>query len=252
VEVEKTFWEHLDDLRGSLIGIFICLIVAFVVSFVFKDIMFSVVFYPTEKDFITYRLLGITPVKVQMISTEITTQMMAHLKTSLVFAIILSSPYIIKSLFSFISPALYENEKKYSFQIVVVAYLLFLLGAAVNYFIIFTITFNFLANYQVSEKVVTLISLQSYNQTLLMMTLVFGIVFEIPVLSWLLASFSLLKYRFMKRYRRHAIVIILIAAAIITPTTDIFTLAIVSIPIWLLYEASILIVKNVEQKKLKN
>ncbi len=251
MEIQKTFWEHLDDLRGNLIRIGICLIIAFVVSFVFKDILFSVVFYPTEEDFLTYKLLGIQPVKVQMISTEITTQMMAHLKTALVFAIILSSPYIIRSLFSFVSPALYENERKYSFRIILASYLLFVIGAGVNYFIIFPITFNFLADYQVSEKVVTLVSLQSYTQTLLMMTLVFGIVFEIPVLCWMLARFGLLKYRFMKQYRKHAVVTILIAAAVITPTTDIFTLSVVFFPIWLLYEASIWIVRSMERRRLK-
>lgn len=251
MEIKKTFWEHLDDLRGNLIGIFVCLVIAFVISFVFKDILFSIVFYPTEESFLTYKLIGIKPVKVQMISTEISTQMMTHLKTALVFAIILSSPYIIKSLFSFISPALYEKEKKYSFRLILASYLLFVLGTAVNYFIIFPVTFNFLADYQVSSKVVTLVSLQSYTQTLLMMTLVFGIVFEIPVLSWLLARFGLLKHRFMKRYRKHAVVVILIAAAIITPTSDIFTLSVVFFPIWLLYEASILIVKRVGARKIK-
>ncbi|MBR1769874.1 MAG: twin-arginine translocase subunit TatC [Bacteroidales bacterium] len=243
----KTFWEHLEDLRGNLIRIGLCLILFFAVSFILKDIIFKVVFYPTENDFITYSVLGVKPVKFNLISTEITAQMMAHIKTAFVFAIILSSPYIIKSLFSFIAPALYENEKKYSIHILISSYLLFLLGSLVNYFIIFPITLNFLADYKVATQVSTLISLESYTETLLMMTLVFGIIFEIPVLCWLLAKFGLLKYRLMKQYRRHAIVIILIAAAIITPTSDIFTLSIVFLPIWILYEASIIIVKHSEK-----
>ncbi|MDO5760258.1 MAG: twin-arginine translocase subunit TatC [Bacteroidota bacterium] len=252
MEVNKTFWEHLEDLRGSLLRILLAVVVAFVLSFVFKDWVFAIVFYPTKETFLTYTLLGITPVKVQMIATEITTQMMAHLKISLVFAFILSSPYIIKVLFSFVSPALYKNEKKYSFRIVIISYLLFVFGALVNYFIIFPITYNFLVGYQVSSSVTTLISLHSYIQTLLLMTLVFGIMFEIPILSWILAKFSLLKHRVMIKYRKHAIVFILVLAAIITPTTDVFTLAVVFLPIWMLYELSIAIVRQVEKNIAKN
>lgn len=251
MEVGKTFWEHLEDLRGSLFKILASLFIAFVICFCFKDFMFNIVFYPTKESFLTYTLLGITPIKVQMIATEITTQMMTHLKMALVFAVILSSPYIIKVLFSFVSPALYSNEKKYSFRIVLISYLLFVFGALINYFIIFPITYNFLVGYEVSSKVTTLISLHSYIQTLLVMTLIFGVVFEIPVLSWILAKFGLLKHKFMIKYRRHAIVLILVLAAIITPTTDVFTLTIVFLPIWLLYELSIAIVRYTEKKLVK-
>ncbi|MCQ2326753.1 MAG: twin-arginine translocase subunit TatC [Bacteroidales bacterium] len=245
---EKTFWEHLDDLRKSLFKIAICVGVCFVVCFALKDTLFSIVLFPKQKEFITYSLLGVVPTKINLISTEIAGQMMMHLKTAFVAAIVLASPYIIWVLFSFIAPALYEKERKYSLSTVVVAYLMFILGALINYFIIFPITVNFLASYQVAGEVSNLLTLQSYMNTLMMMTLVFGIVFEIPILSWLLAKMGILKSSFMKNYRKHAIVIILIAAAIITPTSDIFTLSIVFLPIWLLYEASIVVVKQVERK----
>jgi sec-independent protein translocase protein TatC len=126
---------------------------------------------------------------------------------------------------------------------------MFIIGLLVNYFLVFPLTVRFLGTYQVSSDVENLLSLQSYMDTLLMMSLVFGVVFEIPVISWLLAMFGLLKAEWMQRYRRHAIVVILIVAAVITPTADIFTLIIVSLPIWLLYEISIWIVKTTNVQK---
>jgi len=132
---------------------------------------------------------------------------------------------------------------------------MFLIGMLVNYFLIFPLTVRFLGTYELSPEVKNMISMQSYIDTLLMMSLIFGVVFEIPVISWLLATFGLLRASWMKKYRRHAIVVILILAAIITPTADIFTLLIVSLPIWLLYEISIRLVmltrpKNSSPKNL--
>lgn len=120
---------------------------------------------------------------------------------------------------------------------------MFIIGILVNYYLIFPLTVHFLGTYQVSDEVQTMLSLQSYMDTMLMMSLVFGIVFEIPVISWLLAIFGLLRAEWMSKYRRQAIVVILILAAIVTPTSDIFTLLIVSLPIWMLYEVSIVIVR---------
>ena len=128
-------------------------------------------------------------------------------------------------------------------RVVLGGYVMFVLGLLVNYFIIFPLTVRFLGTYQVSESVHNMLSLQSYIDTLMMMSIMFGILFEIPIISWLLALFGLLKAEWMQRYWRQALVIIVIIAAIITPTGDAFTLAIVSLPIWLLYELSILIVK---------
>ena len=120
---------------------------------------------------------------------------------------------------------------------------MFMFGVLLSYYLIFPLTFRFLGTYQVSEDVVNMISLQSYMSTLVLMSLSMGIVFEMPVVSWLMARMGLLSSSFMSRYRRHAIVVILIVAAIITPTSDIFTLLMVSLPMWLLYEVSVGIVK---------
>ena len=149
-------------------------------------------------------------------------------------------------LFDFVRPALYEKERQHSVSIVLAAYAMFLVGVAVNYLFVFPLTVRFLGTYQVSDEVRNMLTLQSYMDTLLMMSLVFGIVFEIPIISWLLARFGLLKAEWMTQYRRHAIVAILILSAIITPTGDAFTLIIVSLPIWLLYELSVVVVRRTE------
>lgn len=247
-EGNKSFWEHLDDLRGSLIKILVASLVAMAAAFCFKDLLFSIVLAPKDSSFIFYRLIGGGDFSINLMNVGLTEQFMIHLKTAFAFGILIASPYIIKVLFDFIRPALYENEKHQSTLIVVSAYLMFLLGVCLNYFMIFPLTVRFLGTYQVSEEVANMLTLESYMNTLLMMSIVFGIIFEIPVISWLLARFGLLKSEYMTKYRRHAIVAILIIAAIITPTADAFTLMIVSLPIWLLYEASVLIVKATEKK----
>lgn len=246
-----TFWEHLDILRGSLIRMLVAAIVAGVAAFLLKDWLFDVVLAPSSSDFITYRLLGVEPFRIELVNTGLTEQFMIHMKVSLVAGILIASPYILYLLFRFISPALYDNERRYSVRLTVAAYLMFLFGVAVNYFVIFPLTVRFLGTYQVSDDIHNLLTISSYVDTLAMMSLVFGIVFEIPVISWLLARFGLLKSVWMSRYRRHAIVAIVIVAAVITPTSDVFTLFMVSLPIWLLYEASVLIVRITGKEKLK-
>ncbi len=170
--------------------------------------------------------------------------MLIHLKVAFCMGIVVASPYIIYVLFSFISPALYDNERRYSVRLLLSAYAMFFVGLAVNYLIIFPLTVRFLALYQVSPDVDNMLTISSYIETLLMMSITFGIIFEIPILSWMLSRFGLLKAEWMSRYRRHAIVVILILAAAITPTADVFTLFVVSLPIWLLYEFSILLIKK--------
>lgn len=238
-----TFWDHLDVLRSSIIRMIVAAVVMGIAAFFLKDWLFSIVLAPKDSSFITYRLLGVEPFSIQLVNTGLTEQFMIHMKVALMTGILIASPYIIYLLFRFISPALYENERRYSVRITVTAYVMFLVGVIVNYLLIFPLTVRFLGTYKVSEEVVTMLTITSYIDTLLMMSLIFGIIFEIPVVSWLLAKAGLLKASWMTKYRRHAIVTILIIAAIITPTADIMTLIIVSLPIWLLYEISILLVR---------
>ena len=239
---ELTFWEHLDVLRGDILRILAVIVVFGLVAFYFKEVL-----APKSSDFITYRLIGGEPFNVGLMNTGLTEQFMIHMKTALFFGLLCASPYVLYVLYRFISPALYQNEKLYASKVVGSAYVMFMIGVAVNYFIIFPLTVHFLGTYQVSPEVANMLTLQSYMDTMLLMSLVFGVVFEIPVVSWLLALFGLLRSDWMKQFRRHAVVAILIVAAVITPTADMFTLLVVSLPIWLLYEVSIIIVKMTEK-----
>ena len=242
-DAQMTFWEHLDVLRDSIIRMVVTAVVLGVVAFCLKEPLFDIVLAPKDSDFITYRWLGGEAFSINLINTGLAEQFLIHMKVALMVGILVASPYILFLLFRFIAPALYENERRYSVRITVAAYAMFLLGIVVNYFIIFPLTVRFLGTYQVSETVSNMLTISSYIDTLMMMSLIFGIIFEIPVVSWLLAIFGLLKASWMSQYRRHAVIAILILAAAITPTGDALTLVIVALPIWLLYEVSILIVK---------
>lgn len=238
-----TFWDHLDELRSVIIRVLVVTVIAAVVAFCLKDEMFAIVLAPRSSDFITYRLMGVEPFNVSLMNTGLTEQFLIHMKTAMYAGVLVASPYIIYMLFRFVSPALYDSERRYATLLCGSGYLMFMLGTAINYFLIFPLTVKFLGTYQVSPDVVNMLTLQSYMDTLLMMSLVMGIVFELPVVSWILGRMGLVNAQMMQSMRRHAIVAILVVAAIITPTTDAFTLLVVALPIWLLYELSIVIVK---------
>ena len=243
-----TFWDQLDVLRSSLIRIAVAVVLCGIVAFVMKDTLFTVVLAPRSSDFITYRLIGVDAFSLHLMNTGLTEQFMIHIRTAMYAGFVVASPYILYELFRFVSPGLYQNERRYAVWIVGAAYVMFLVGTLVNYFIVFPLTVRFLGTYQVSPDVANMLTLQSYVDTLLSMSLVMGIVFELPVVCGLMGRMGLLTDRFMAEYRRHAIVTILIVAAIITPTTDVFTLFVVALPIYLLYEVSIVIVRCTKTK----
>jgi sec-independent protein translocase protein TatC len=238
-----TFWDHLDVLRSSLIRMGVAVVVFAVAAFCLKDLLFSVVLAPRSSDFVSYQLLGTDAFHINLMNTGLTEQFMIHMRTAIYAGLLLASPYILYELFRFVSPALYQNERRYAFWIVGAAYLMFLMGTLVNYFVVFPLTVRFLGTYQVSPDVANMLTLQSYVDTLLGMSLVMGVVFELPVVCGLLGRLGLITHRMMSQFRRHAVVAILIVAAIITPTTDVFTLFVVALPIYLLYELSIQIVR---------
>ena len=214
------------------------------VAFAMKETLFDIVLAPSKADFFLYRIVGAEPFDIKLINTGLAEQFTIHMKVALTVGLLVASPYILYLLFHFVSPALYENEKRYSVRITLSAYLMFIVGVALNYFLVFPLTVRFLGTYSVSADIENMLTLSSYVDSMLMMSLWFGIIFELPVVCWLLGKFGLLKAEWMTRYRRHAIVAILIIAAIITPTGDIFTLMVVSLPIYILYEASAILVRR--------
>ena len=235
-----TFWDHLEELRRVLLRCIVVVAVFAVLASFFKDEVFFVIFAPKSPDFLP-SIFG-KSTETQLINTELTRQFVVHMTTSLYVGVIVAATYIIYELYRFISPGLYENERRYSTPLIITSYVMFMLGLLFSYFILFPITFRFLAGYQVDTQVENLISLESYIDTLISLSLAMGIIFEIPILSWLLGRLGILHREDMQQYRRHAIVAILVIAAIITPTSDVITLSIVSLPMYLLYELSILLV----------
>ncbi len=239
-----TFWDHLDELRSSLFRMLGVTVLFGIIAFVLKDELFAIVLAPRSSDFLTYRLLGVEDFQLHLMNTGLTEQFMIHMRTAMYAGLLVASPYILYELFRFVSPGLYQNERRYAVWIVGAAYLMFLTGTLVNYLVVFPFTVRFLGTYQVSPDVANMLTLQSYIDTLLGMNLVMGVVFELPVVCALMGRMGLISNRMMSQYRRHAIVAILIVSAIITPTTDAFTLFIVALPIYLLYELSIVIVRK--------
>ena len=254
-----TFWEHLDELRSSLIRMAVAVAGFSVAAFLMKDILFGIVLAPREASFVTYRLLGIdafpaaggTGGGLHLMNTGLTEQLMVHMRTAAYAGILLASPYILYELFRFVSPGLYQNERRYAVWTVGAAYVMFIVGTLTNYFVVFPLTVHFLGTYQVAPDVANMLTLQSYIDTLLGMGFMMGAVFELPVVCALLGHLGLITPGMMAQYRRHAVVAILVVAAIVTPTTDVFTLLVVSLPIYLLYEASIQIVRMTKPKQRK-
>lgn len=252
-----TMGGHLEVLRKMLFRILFVTLFLGIVVFVFRKQTFSIILAPRDSSFAFYRgvewllqTLGIDyhfeSFNVELISTDLSAQFMMHISTSFYVALLLASPYIVFELFLFISPALYENEKKYSIPIVFIVYILFALGIAMTYYILFPFSFRFLGTYQVDDTVKNTITLTSYISTLISMSLVMGIVFQLPVLAYLLGKLGFISYSLLAQYRKWAMMLILTLSAIITPP-DIFTLIMVSLPLYLLYEISIIILKRIQR-----
>ena len=243
-----SFWDHLEELRSVLLRAIVVVACCAVVAFFLKEHLFDVVLAPLSDGFVTYRLLGVEPFAIHLVNTTLTEQFMTHMRVAFYVGALCASPYILYLLFGFVSPGLYQNERRVAVWLVGSGYVMFVIGTLLNYFLIFPFTVRFLGTYSVSSDVTNLLTLQSYVDTLLMMSMMMGVVFELPVLCGLLGRVGLLTADLMRRYRRHAVVVVLILSAVITPTTDAFTLFVVAMPVWLLYEFSILIVKYTKTK----
>ena len=180
---------------------------------------------------------------VELININVASQFLTHISTSFWFALVLIFPYLTFEIWRFVQPALFDNEKKSVGMAFAFGTFMFFLGCAVGYFLVFPFTFRFLTEYQLSPLITNQISLTSYMGNFLMLIFVMGIVFELPLLAWLLSKLGLVTKTFFRQYRKHAVVVLLVLSAVITPTGDPFTLMIVFLPLYLLYELSIKIVR---------
>lgn len=251
-----TFGGHLEVLRKMLFRILgVAGAIAFLV-FCFKDTAFTLLLAPSEYNFCTYRWIegfiqgmGVDfhfdPYHVDLIATDLSSQFMTHITTSCYLGLLGASPFVVYELFKFVSPALYENEKKYSVFVVSAIYTLFIIGVLMSYFILFPISFRFLGTYSVAERVHSTITLDSYIDTFTTLTMVMGMVFQLPIIAFILSKMGFITSDMLSQYRKHALLVIAFVAAIITPP-DLMTLVLVTIPLYLLYEVSIRIVRCVE------
>ncbi len=244
---EMSFWDHLEVLRGTLFRSLVAVALFTVVIFCLKGFVFEgIILAPARADFFLYRLLGID-FSMQLVNIDLTAQFFIHLKTSIALGFILSFPYICYEVWKFIAPALYDNERKTVRGAFLFAGGLFYLGVAVGYAIVLPVTLNFFEGYSVSDSVANTISLQSYISLFTSMVLMFGIVFEFPTVILVLSKFGLITKQTLRKYRRHAVVVILILAAIITPA-DPFSMFVAALPLYLLYEGSVLVCKSGDEE----
>lgn len=255
-----SFGGHLEVLRRMLFRVLGVTFVFSCIIFFFKSQTFEILLAPSDSTFVTYRLaestirhlndgsFSLDPFDVDLITTDLSSQFVNHISTSIYLGLLCASPLVVYELFRFISPALYENEKVYSTRIAICIYLLFLVGILMSYFVLFPVSFRFLGTYSVADKVHSTITLDSYISTFISLTLLMGLVFQLPVVAFILSRMKVLNSRQMAKYRKHAVILILLISAIITPP-DVITLALVAIPLYCLYEISILVCHSKTTKR---
>ena len=235
-----TFWDHLDVLRGTLIRIVVAVLLVSVAIFCMKSWVFDgLIFAPTRPDFFVYKWLK-ADVNIQLVNLDISAQFFTHIKVSLMLGLVAAFPYIVSELWKFIAPALYQNEKSAVKKAFGFASLLFYIGVAVGYIFVFPVTLQFFQGYSISDSLTNNFSLQSYISMLTSMVLLFGIVFEFPSVLAVLSKMGLVTRSSLRKYRRHALVGILVVAAIITPA-DPVSMLIAAAPLYLLYELSVFV-----------
>jgi len=264
IENEMSFLEHLEELRWHIIRSVLAVVILAIVAFIFKDIIFNkIILAPKNPDFFTNRMfckfgwfllnsdiLCINTKPFQLISIKMSGQLTTHVAVSIVSGLILSAPIILYEFWRFFSPALYSTEKRYARGAVLWSSLLFFTGVVFGYFMIVPLSIHFLGSYQISEQVVNQIYVRSYIGTLTSIVVASGLIFELPLLTYVLTKIGVITPHFLMKYRKHSIVVIFIVAAIITPP-DIFSQILVSIPLLVLFEVGIIISKSVYKKKQK-
>jgi len=263
LEGEMSFFDHLEALRWHLIRSALAIVVFTILVFAFYSWIYdNIIMAPSKSDFWTFRMMcdlghwlhrDMCPgkINIKLINTEMAGQFTLMIDSSLMIGLVLGIPYLLYELWLFIKPALHEKEKKAASGFVFYASILFLTGVLFGYFIITPVSLNFLAGFTVSNAIENLFSVDSYLSSVTTLTLATGLVFELPILVYILANLGILTPKFMKESRRYAIVIILIVAAVVTPTPDMLTMTVVAIPLFLLYELSIGVAGAVQKRKKK-
>jgi len=254
---EMSFFEHIEELRWHLLRAAASVLIFTVIVFILKDFVFQhVILGPTSPDFITYQLFCeylpqfcFYPQHLQIITRDIQEQFLSHIKVSLWLGFIVSFPYILFEIWRFIRPGLYKKEIIAARGMVFICSFLFLSGVAFGYFIITPIAVTFLSSYSVSPEIANTTTLAALVNSITMFTIPVGLIFETPIVLYFLAKIGLVSSDFLIQYRKHSFVVIIIVAAIITPSPDVFSQMLVAIPLYLLYEVSIIVVKRIDKER---
>lgn len=261
-EGEMSFLEHLEELRWVILHSVIAVVACMFIAFFFKDFLFdTVIFGPTNPEFWTNRMLCefgqlinknlcINSQGFNLISIKMAGQLTAHFAVAMIAGLILAIPYVIYQLWSFLEPALRDNEKSQSRGAVLIISSLFIVGVLFGYYFLSPLSIHFLVSYNISDDVINQINIRSYISTVSGVCLACGIIFELPVLAFFLTKIGILTPEFMIKYRRHAIVVIVVLSAFITPP-DVFSQCLVALPILLLYEVSIRLSRRIIKNKEK-
>jgi len=269
-EGEMSFLEHLEELRWHIIRSILAIVIMMIVAFIFKNFLFDrVVLAPKNPDFFTNRILCefshylaenwnfknpdilcINTKPLNLISIKMAGQLTTHITVAIVAGLILAFPVVIHEFWLFFKPALHSNEARHARGAVLASSLLFFVGVLFGYFMLAPLSIHFLTSYQISSAVVNQINVRSFIGTLTSICLATGIVFELPIVAFFLTKIGIITPTFMRKYRKHAIVVIFILAAIITPP-DVFSQTLVAIPLLILYEVSIFISARVIKQKEK-
>jgi sec-independent protein translocase protein TatC len=263
-EGEMSFLEHLEELRWHIIRSILAITIFMIIAFIFKNFLFdTIILGPKNPEFITNRLLCqlgeylktsalcINTKQLNLISIKMSGQITTHITVAMVAGLILAFPVILWEFWQFFKPALKVNEARYAKGAVLAASMLFFVGVLFGYFMLAPLSIHFLSSYEISSQVVNQINVRSYIGTLTSICLATGLVFELPIIAFFLTKIGIITPSFMRKYRKHAIVVIFIIAAIITPP-DVFSQTLVAIPLLILYEVSILISAKVMKQKEKD
>lgn len=234
-----SFWDHLEELRGTIFRSILAVCLSSVLGFVFKRPLFDALFLPASPQFFIYRLLG-WDFRLELINVEMTAQFFVHLQAAFGAGLVLAFPYVVWELWKFIAPALYAGEKRAVRTAFLMAAALFYLGVAVGYFLVLPACVQFFLNYSVSERIANAITIGSYMSMFCSTVLLVGAAFELPTVIWLLSRLGVLSRRQLRKGRRYAFVAVLVIAALVTPA-DPLSMLIVAAPLYLLYEISILL-----------
>ncbi len=265
IEGEMSFFDHLAELRVHLVRSAIAIVITTIFCFVYYDFIFdTIIMGPHKPSFWTYRMMCrvgeyfnmgpgfcITNIPGKIINTEMAGQFTLQINSALMTGVVLGFPYLLWEVWRFVKPALKDSERKSATGFVFYATLLFMIGLLFGYFIVAPLSVNFLSNYSISPDIENTITITSYFSSVATLTLCTGAVFELPIVIYILSKLGVMTPKFMKEQRRYAVIIILVIAAIVTPTPDIPTMLTVSFPLFLLYELSIYISASVEKKRLK-